>query len=171
MPLVQLSAVQPYSTLLMKLSFRYVSLVLAVLAVAAGLPSRVAAQTSTSFAVSKLVLINTSTQQALRTLTTGSTINFATDGSALNVRADVTGTVGSIAFTLVGKLIQTENYAPFALDGGVNFGDVVRLLVIDAIGTALHLLAWIGGAVHFFATSGAGPFASSSGWLRSRDIR
>src|SRR5690606_6470613 len=66
------------------------------------------------------VLVNTSTQQNLRTLTTGSTINFATDGSALNVRADVTGTVGSVAFTLDGKLIHTENYAPFALDGDID---------------------------------------------------
>lgn len=104
----------------MKLSFRYVSLVLAVLAVAAGLPSRVFAQTTPSFAIAKLVLVNASTQQSLRTLTTGSLINFDTDGSSLNVRADVTGSVGSVAFTLDGKLIHTENYAPFALDGDID---------------------------------------------------
>ena len=97
--------------------FRSVSLVLATVLVAIGLPLRAAAQTTPSFAISKLTLVNTTTQQSVRTLTTGSIINFAVDGTALNVRADVSGTVGSVGFTLNGSLIQTENFAPFALEG------------------------------------------------------
>jgi hypothetical protein len=96
--------------------FRPARLVLAALLVAVGLTVRVNAQT-TSFTVSQLVLINTTTQQALRALTSTSTIDFSVDGKALNVRADVTGTVGSVAFILDGVLIQTENYAPFAMKG------------------------------------------------------
>src|SRR5215204_108685 len=95
---------------------RPVRLALAAVMFALGLPVSLIAQTSTP-AVSQLVLINTSTQKALRTLTTGSTINLAVDGSALNVRADVSGTVGSVAFTLNGALVQTENSAPYALEG------------------------------------------------------
>lgn len=71
---------------------------------------------SSSMAVTKLTLINTTKQTALRTLN-GTTIDLSQDGSALNVRADVSGAVGSVAFILDGKLIHTENYAPWALGG------------------------------------------------------
>ena len=99
------------------LSLRPYSLVFAALLVVVGLPIRASAQTSTSFAVSKLTLINTSTQQSLRTLISGSTVNLAVDGVALNVRADVSGTVGSVAFYLDGALYSTENTAVYALAG------------------------------------------------------
>ena len=97
--------------------FRPISLVLAAASFALGLPMNLSAQVSTSFAISNLTLINTTTQQSIRTFTTGSTINLAVDGSALNVRADVTGTVGSIAFIIDGALFNTENIAPYALAG------------------------------------------------------
>jgi hypothetical protein len=71
---------------------------------------------STPMAATKVTLINTATQQALRTLN-GTTITLSKDGSALNVRADVSGTVGSVAFFLNGQLVKTENYAPYALAG------------------------------------------------------
>jgi hypothetical protein len=67
-------------------------------------------------AATKVTLINTTTQQALRTLN-GTTITLSKDGSALNVRADVSGTVGSVAFFIDGQLVKTENYAPYALAG------------------------------------------------------
>lgn len=73
--------------------------------------------TTTTMTVSKLNLINATKQTVLRSLTNGSTITLSVDGSALNVRADVTGTVGSVAFILDGKLVRTENGAPFALAG------------------------------------------------------
>lgn len=73
-----------------------------------------ASTTPTAFAVSKLVLINASTQKEVRQLTNGDTINLAVDGSSLNIRADVTGTVGSVTFVLDGAVVRTENGAPFA---------------------------------------------------------
>jgi hypothetical protein len=100
---------------------RPIRLVLAALPFALGLPMRLAAQTTTSFAVSKLTLVNTNTQQVIRYLPASSTINLAVDGTALNVRADVSGSVGSVAFILDGKLYRTENYVPFAL-GGDSYG-------------------------------------------------
>jgi hypothetical protein len=72
--------------------------------------------TSTVMAVTKLTLINTTKQTALRTLN-GTTITLSQDGTALNVKADVSGTVGSVAFILDGKLVHTENFAPWALGG------------------------------------------------------
>jgi hypothetical protein len=74
-----------------------------------------------TMAVTSLTLINTAKQTALRTLTNGSTITLSVDGTALNVKANVSGTVGSVAFFLDGKLYHTENSAPFAL-GGDNAG-------------------------------------------------
>ena len=67
--------------------------------------------------ISKLNLINTTKQTVLRSLSNGSTIALSVDGSALNVQAEVGGTVGSVAFILDGKLVRTENGAPFALAG------------------------------------------------------
>jgi hypothetical protein len=73
--------------------------------------------TTTALAVTKFSLINASKQTTLRSLSNGSTIDLSTDGSALNVRADVSGTVGSVAFLLDGKLVRTENSAVYALAG------------------------------------------------------
>ena len=73
-------------------------------------------QTPPSMTVSKLTLINATTQSALRTLN-GTTIDLSQEGTGLNVKADVTGTVGSVAFFLNGKLIHTENWPVWALGG------------------------------------------------------
>jgi hypothetical protein len=67
-------------------------------------------------AVTKLTLVNASTQKDIRTLSPGAVIDLSADGSALNIRADVSGKPGSIAFTLNGKTI-TENIAPYAIGG------------------------------------------------------
>ncbi len=67
-------------------------------------------------AVTKLTLVNTLTQQDIRTLTPGSVIDLAEVGTALNIRADVSGAVGSIAFNLADRTI-TENIAPYAIGG------------------------------------------------------
>lgn len=68
-------------------------------------------------AVKQLILINTDSQVDLRALTGACTICLSADGTGLNVRADVSGTVGSVAFYLDGKLVRTENVAPYALAG------------------------------------------------------
>lgn len=72
---------------------------------------------STTLAVSSVTLINTLLQQDVRSLVDGSTIDLGQDGSSLNLRANVTGTAGSVAFVLDGKLIASENIAPYALAG------------------------------------------------------
>ena len=77
---------------------------------------------TTSMSVTKLVLINAANQQELRTLTNGSVIDFSKDGDALNARADVSGSVGSVVFYVNGTKLTTESRAPYALaadDGGV----------------------------------------------------
>jgi|GEM_PF-761100 len=72
--------------------------------------------TPTTLAVTKLTLVNAATQRDIRALTPGSVIDLASDGTSLNIRADVDGKPGSIAFTLSGKTI-TENIAPYAIGG------------------------------------------------------
>ena len=78
-----------------------------------GLPLRVAAVSS----VTSLSLINTTIQQVDRTLTSGSTINLAVDGTFLNIKANLSGSVGSLSFIYDGKPYSTENLAPYSIAG------------------------------------------------------
>jgi hypothetical protein len=73
--------------------------------------------TATAPSVTGLTLVNAATQLDERTLVDGTVISLATDGVQLNVRADVGGTVGSVAFYLDGTLVRTESAAPYALAG------------------------------------------------------
>jgi large repetitive protein len=66
------------------------------------------------------MLVSATTNQDLRVLTDGSTINRATDGSRLNVRADANASVASVVFKLDGAVFRTESFAPFALAGDTN---------------------------------------------------
>ena len=68
-------------------------------------------------AVTKVTLVKSNMKTDLRTLATGGTITLSQDGTSLNLRASVDGSVGSVAFFLDGKLVRTENVAPFALAG------------------------------------------------------
>jgi len=72
------------------------------------------AQTLESF-----TLIDADSNAGIRELTDGATVNLAIDGTALNIRGDVTGSVGSVKFTLSGAQsdTQTESVAPYALNG------------------------------------------------------
>ncbi|HYP18032.1 MAG TPA: hypothetical protein VEQ65_12545 [Opitutus sp.] len=97
-------------------------LVLATVLAVSGLSATLVAQTSGGPTITKLTLVNATTQRDIRVLSPGDTIVLSTDGSALNVRADVSGTVGSVAFHYDGSLVQTENIAPYAFradDDGV----------------------------------------------------
>jgi hypothetical protein len=60
-------------------------------------------------------LIDASTQQDLRTLADGATIDLSVDGSALNVRANISGAAASVVFVLDGAKVGTENMGPYAL--------------------------------------------------------
>ena len=70
--------------------------------------------------VTRLTLIDASTDKAIRALSDGETIDLAKDGDRLNVRADVAGEVGSVRFAVDGKVVRTESTAPFALAGDRN---------------------------------------------------
>jgi hypothetical protein len=100
------------------LKTRLITAAVAGILVAAGFATPTRAQTSTApLSIARLALINAATQQELRTLADGDTIVLATDGTALNIRADVTGTAGCVAFYLDGGLTRTENVAPYAIAG------------------------------------------------------
>jgi hypothetical protein len=76
----------------------------------------------TTMSVSKLTLVNSATQADLRALTSGSVIDLSKDGSSLNVRADTTGTIGSVVFYLNGSKFHDESAVPYAMaqdDGGI----------------------------------------------------
>lgn len=69
-----------------------------------------------------LQLINAVTDKVVATLTEGSVIDFSKFGTKLNIRAVTTGKTSSVQFKLNGRLVATENYAPYAI-GGDNNGD------------------------------------------------
>ena len=71
----------------------------------------------TEMSVSRLILVNAVTQSDMRALGNGSVIDWSKDGIALNLRADVTGSVGSVIFYVGGRKIHTESFAPFAYAG------------------------------------------------------
>jgi hypothetical protein len=95
---------------------RSLSTLFAAAVVAFGFHPAAFAESSPGFAVASLTLINTATQNDLRTLTNGDTISLVTDGRTLNVRADVSGQVGCVVFVLDGKTVRTENQVPYALN-------------------------------------------------------
>ncbi len=75
--------------------------------------------TDSGMSVTQFVLVNAETEQDIAVLNDGSEINFANlPTKKLNIRADVTGSVGSVRFGLDGKSnYRTENVAPYALAG------------------------------------------------------
>ena len=70
-----------------------------------------------TMAVTKLVLVSAATQGDVRTLANGTVVDLTTDGALLNLRADVSGKVGSVAFTLTGQSTKVENLAPYLMFG------------------------------------------------------
>ena len=71
--------------------------------------------------VSQFVLVNATTNQDIGVLEEGSILNLSEIGSSLNVRAEVSSSVGSIRFSWDGNNnFQTENVAPYAFAGDSN---------------------------------------------------
>jgi hypothetical protein len=61
-------------------------------------------------------LIDASTDREIRPLRDGDTIDFKTEGTELNIRADVRGNVGSVRFELNGgQWTDTETAPPFSI--------------------------------------------------------
>jgi hypothetical protein len=65
--------------------------------------------------VTRLTLVSAASQTDLRVLSSGSVIDLAKDGTSLNVRADVSGEVGSVVFYLDGTKYHDESAAPYAI--------------------------------------------------------
>ncbi|MGB3466070.1 MAG: ThuA domain-containing protein [Cyclobacteriaceae bacterium] len=71
--------------------------------------------------ITGLTLINAETNLDLTQLNDGDVINFQElPTTILNVRANTSGIIGSVAFRLNGSIFQTENVAPFALAGDIS---------------------------------------------------
>ena len=79
-----------------------------------------AAASAAAGEVTGLTLIDANTNRPIRALKDGDTVDFAKDGGALNIRADVSGRVGSVRFRLDGNTVRTESTAPFAVGGDRN---------------------------------------------------
>ena len=81
----------------------------------------VQAGTSTGQAVTGFVLINADTDQVIRPLVAGDTLDYQALGTSnLSIRADTSpATVGSVSFTLDGKPYRVESNAPYAIEGDV----------------------------------------------------
>ncbi|HTO04994.1 MAG TPA: hypothetical protein VL069_14885, partial [Opitutus sp.] len=67
--------------------------------------------------VTRFTLINAATQQDIRVLNTGDTIDLVKDGAVLNVRAEIAGTAGSVRLFLDGNVFNVDNTSPFCIGG------------------------------------------------------
>ncbi|MGB6151253.1 MAG: ThuA domain-containing protein [Pricia sp.] len=68
--------------------------------------------------IASFTLVNAENDADIKTLTNGETINFDDSGtSQLSIRANTSGAIGSIIFSLDGATVQTESNAPYALLG------------------------------------------------------
>ena len=73
---------------------------------------------ASSSQVVSLTLVNAATDQDIRPLVNGDVVNLAVTGTSLNIRANVSGLVGSVRFGLDGNTnFRTESTAPYALAG------------------------------------------------------
>jgi hypothetical protein len=83
--------------------------------------------------VTSFTLIRADSDAVAGVIAPGSTVNLSVVGFLLNVRADTTGTVGSVEFSLDSTAtFRTENAAPFALGGDIasNYASVPQLATL-----------------------------------------
>jgi N-acetylneuraminic acid mutarotase len=80
--------------------------------------------TTTSNPIAGLTLMNADTNSAIKSLTDGMTVSYSGLGvTNISVRADVSGTIGSVRWTLDGNTsYRIENYAPYLIGGDANGG-------------------------------------------------
>ena len=105
--------------------------------------------------ITGFTLIDAATDQDIRSVTSGDTIDLAIDGSLLSMRADVTGGVGSVRLFLDGTVTKTENVAPYAL-GGDSSGDYNPVGGLASLGS--HIVA----ATPFSGSGGGGTLGSTT---------
>jgi len=127
--------------------------------------------------VTSLTLINATTDQPIAgydPIPAGATLNLATLGSALNVRANVSASVGSVRFVWSGAEagIQTESTAPYAMkgDSGGNYNAWTPAAGSYALTATPYVDAGAGGGVagaaksiSFTVTSGSGSGQDGNG--------
>jgi hypothetical protein len=77
---------------------------------------------NSSGTITGLTLVNADNEQGIRSFTDGSTIDRATLPPHLTVRAETSGTIGSVRWRIDGVTVRTENYAPYALGGDASGG-------------------------------------------------
>ena len=71
--------------------------------------------------ISGFTLVNAGSNLDIGPLDTGDTVDLALVGTQLSVRADYTGSIGSVGFSLDGDAnYQTENFAVYALGGDIS---------------------------------------------------
>ncbi len=70
-----------------------------------------------SLGITGFTLVDAASDQDLRALPDGGVIDRSADGTALNIRAEVMGTLQSVRFFLDGQVFGTENVPPYALAG------------------------------------------------------
>ena len=78
------------------------------------------ANPSDKLSVLRFILVNADTNQDIREIHHNSTINLATDGSNLSIRAEASGLQESVVFNINGTNTQTESVAPYAIAGDSN---------------------------------------------------
>jgi hypothetical protein len=85
--------------------------------------------------ITSFSLIDTVDDSVIRTIENGDTIDISIDGNQLSMRADTSGSVGSVQFTLDGgNVVQTENAPPYALNGDTT-GDYRAQPILTIIGS------------------------------------
>ncbi|MFY0599422.1 MAG: Ig-like domain-containing protein [Cyclobacteriaceae bacterium] len=67
-------------------------------------------------------LMNADTNEPIQTIEDGDEFDIADTGTSLNIRANTSGTIGSVKFDLDGTTQRTEGVAPYAMAGD-NSGD------------------------------------------------
>ncbi|MEO1290905.1 MAG: PKD domain-containing protein, partial [Chloroflexota bacterium] len=74
-----------------------------------------------SFAVTSLTLIDADNGQSMGSISDGQVLDL--DGDNLSIRAETSGTVESVVFTIGNNTLQTESNAPYAIagDSGGNY--------------------------------------------------
>ena len=70
--------------------------------------------------ITSFTLIDATTDNAVGTITEGSTFDLSDIGSSVNIRANTTGTIGSVRFWLDDIVQKTEGVAPYTMFGDNN---------------------------------------------------
>jgi hypothetical protein len=78
---------------------------------------------NTGARITGLTLMNADTDKSLFAMTANGSLSLSLSAMPkLTVRAETTGTIGSVKWQIDGKTVRTENFAPWAIGGDANGG-------------------------------------------------